>query len=196
MARTVVIIGPMAAGKTTVSQLVAARLRSPHVALDDVCRGYYEEAGYDRAHVEELLASQGEAECMKYVRPFYVSAVQRVLEDHAGAVLDFGAGHVVHDDPSLFESVSAALAPHPNVILLLPSADLDESIAILQDRLLERVAEYAEWGEDYSWAIAENRHFILHPSNRRLAKVTVYTKDRSPEETCQEIVQFVSNEVR
>lgn len=30
-----------------------------------------------------------------------------------------------------------------------------------------RVAEYAEEGEDYSWAIEENRHFILHPSNTR-----------------------------
>ena len=191
MARTVIIIGPMAAGKTTVSELVAARLGTPHVAVDDVGRSYYEEAGYDRSHVEELLASQDETEYMKYVRPYYVHAVERVLEDHSGCVLDFGAGHVVHNDPSLFERVRAALAPHPNVILLLPSADMDESITILHDRILKRVAEYAEEGEDYSWAIEENKHFILHPSNMRLAKATVYTSDRSPEETSQEIIQLV-----
>jgi len=194
MARTIILIGPMAAGKTTVSELVAARLGVAHVALDEVCRSYYEEAGYDRAHVEDLIASQDEAEYMKYVRPYYVHAVERVLEDHSGCVLDFGAGHVVHDDPSLFERVRAALAPHPNVILVLPSPDMNESMATLHDRILERVAEYAEEGEDYSWAIEENKHFILHPSNGRLATATVYTKDNSPEETCQEIVQFVSRE--
>ncbi len=196
MTRTILIIGPMAAGKTTVSELVAARFGIPHVAVDDVCRSYYEEAGYDRAHVEELLASQGETEYMKYVRPFYVHAVERVLEDHSGCVLDFGAGHVVHDDPSLFERVRAALAPHPNVILLLPSPDMEESIAILHDRILQRVAEYAEEGEDYRWAIEENKQFILHPSNARLAKATVYAGDRTPVEICEEIVQLVSNEGR
>jgi len=130
---------------------------------------------------------------MRYIRPYYVHAVERVLEDHSGCVLDFGAGHVVHDDPSLFERVRATLAPHPNVILLLPSADVDESMAILHDRILERVAEYAEEGEDYSWAIEENKHFIRHPSNMQLAKATVYIQGKSPEETCEEIVQLVSN---
>lgn len=196
MAQTVIIIGPMAAGKTTVSGLVAAQLGTQHVALDDVCRSYYEEEGYNRAHAEELLVSQGETGFINYVAPYYAYAVQRVLEDHPGCVLDFGAGHVVHDDPSLFERVRATLAPHQNVILLLPSADLDESIAILHDRILLRVAEYAEEGEDYSWAIDENKRFILHPSNMRLAKATVYTKDQSPEETSQEIIQLVANEGR
>lgn len=194
MAPTVIIIGPMAAGKTTVSERVAARLGLPHVSLDDVGRGYYEEAGYDRAHAEELLTSVGETEGMTYIRPFYVHAVRRVLEDHPGCVLDFGAGHVVHDDPSLFESVRATLEPHPHVILLLPSPDMDESMAILHERILQRVAEYAEEGEDYSWAVEENKYFTLHPANMRLAKATVYTNGRSPEETCQEIVRLVSDD--
>lgn len=193
MAETVIIIGPMTVGKTTVSELVAAQLGIPHVELDGVCRSYYEEAGYNRARAEELLAFQGETAFVKYAAPFHAHAVQRVIEDHAGCVLDFGAGHVVHDDPSLFERVRAALAPHPNVILLLPSADMDESIAILHDRILKRVAEYAEEGEDYSWAVDENKRFILHPSNTRLAKATVYTKDKSPVEVCKEIVQLVSS---
>jgi shikimate kinase len=179
----------MAVGKSTVSELVAARLGIPHVALDDLARTYYEEKGYDRAHAQEVLATQGETAFGRYAKPYYVYAVERVLEDHSDCVIDFGAGHVVHDDPKLFESVEASLAPHPNVILLLPSADTDESIAILHDRIMERVAEYAEEGEDYSWAIKENKHFITHPSNGRLAKATIYTKDRSAEETCQEVLR-------
>lgn len=150
--------------------------------------------GTERARVEELLASQDDSEYMKYVRPFYVHAVERVLDDYSDCVLTFGAGHVVHDDPSLFDRVSAALAPYPNVVLLLPSEDMDESMTILHGRILERVAEYAEEGEDYSWAIEENKHFVLHPSNMRLAKATVYTDGRSPEETCEEIVQLVSHD--
>lgn len=191
MTGTIIVIGPMAVGKSTVSELLAARLGIPHVALDDVARSYYEEMGYDRAHAEDLLATQGETEFGRYTKPYYACAVQRVLEDHTDCVLDFGAGHVVHDDPKLFEIVRASLAPHPNVILLLPSADTDESIAILHDRILARVAEYAAEGEDYTWAIEENKFFITHPSNSRLAKATVYTKDKTAEETCREILRLV-----
>ena len=36
-----------------------------------------------------------------------------------------------------------------------------------------------------------NEYFVRHPSNYRLAKLTVYTEGRSPEETRDEILERV-----
>jgi hypothetical protein len=102
-------------------------------------------------------------------------------------VIDFGAGHSVYEDAALFARVESALAPFPYVILLLPSPDLDESVAILNERfaaLLER-----EVGEVDPALLTLNAHFTKHPSNTRLAKLTVYTEGKTPEETCDEILE-------
>lgn len=57
-------------------------------------------------------------------------------------------------------------------MLLLPSADLDESIDILNER-----NDYVPDGTPNI-----NELFIRHPSNCELAKLTVYTKGKTPAE--------------
>ena len=37
-----------------------------------------------------------------------------------------------------------------------------------------------------------NKHFVEHPSNKRLAKHIFYTKDKSPETTTNEIIQTLN----
>jgi hypothetical protein len=45
-------------------------------------------------------------------------------------------------------------------------------------------------GEAISSELFElNEYFIRHPSNQRLAKFLIYTKDKAPEEICEEILQ-------
>jgi hypothetical protein len=39
-----------------------------------------------------------------------------------------------------------------------------------------------------------NEHFVKHPSNQRLAKMTIYTQGKSPEETCDEILEKIKGE--
>jgi hypothetical protein len=67
-------------------------------------------------------------------------------------------------------------------VLLLPSSDPDESIQILNER-----NEYAPDG-----TLNINEHFVRHPSNYELAKFTVYTKAKTPEETWNEILRLAS----
>lgn len=99
-------------------------------------------------------------------------------------MVDFGAGHSVYDDEALFRRVALALVPYPNVFLLLPSADINESIQVLNERNKDELAD----------CIKVNEHFIRHPSNSRLAKFTVYTKGKTPAETCQEILALVKRD--
>jgi hypothetical protein len=113
--------------------------------------------------------------------------VERVLADAPQAIVDFGAGHSVYEDATLLGRVHRALAPYPNVILLMPSADVGESVALLNGRLaalLER-----EVGTVDPAVLAMNEHFVVHPSNYQLAKQVVFTRDKTPKETCEEILQ-------
>jgi DNA-directed RNA polymerase subunit L len=47
-----------------------------------------------------------------------------------------------------------------------------------------------EAGQGFTDELFElNEYFIKHPSNHRLVKLVIYTKDKTPEEVCAELVQ-------
>jgi shikimate kinase len=187
MSSTILLIGPLGAGKTTVGQLLAERLGLPFCSVDQVRDAYYKNVGYDQAFASQIAASeQGIPGLLRYSKPFEAKMVQQVLADHHG-VIDFGASNSVYDDKVLFARVEKTLAPYPNVILLLPSQDLDESAEILKRRLTQMLTGA---GKEFTDELFElNEYFIRHPSNHRLAKRVIYTKDKTPEEICDEIVE-------
>jgi shikimate kinase len=184
MNKTIILIGPMGVGKTTVGKLLAERLGLRNVSLDEIRRPYYDEIGYDNEAAKQIHAERGMAGIIEYWKPFEVYSVERVLQDYDNAVIDFGAGHSVYDDEALFARAKNAIAPYPNVVLLLPSADQDESTCILNARIPASASP-----EIIPWYREMNAYFLKHHANRDLAKITVYTKDRTPEETCDEIIR-------
>ena len=168
MNATVIIIGPLGAGKTTVGGLVAEKLCLPFCSVDEVREAYYRKVGYDPTFALQIAASdQGIQGVLRYSKPFEARMVQAVLADHHG-VIDFGASNSVYDDEELFARVEKILAPYPNVVLLLPSPDLDESVEILKHRLVQMLTEA---GKEFTDELFElNEYFVKHPSNHRLAK--------------------------
>ena len=92
----VVLIGPIAAGKSTIGKLLSAALGLPHCSIDDVRFGYYSEIGYDDPLAKRLYESEGFWDLHRYWKPFEAHAVERVLEDHPNSVIDLGAGHSVY----------------------------------------------------------------------------------------------------
>jgi len=188
MNQTIILIGPLGVGKSTVGHLLAKKLGLPQCSVDDVRWKYYEEIGYDKVLAAKIAKSnQGVQGQLRYSKPFEAHAVERVLSDHRYSVIDFGASNSVYDDELLFSRVKNALAPYPNVILLLPSSDPEESVRILNARLIQIVNAK---GEEINHELFDlNEYFIKHPSNYRLAKIVIYTKDKTPEEICNEIFQ-------
>ena len=187
---TVVLIGPMSAGKSTIAHCLAEKLGIPRYEVDEHRLTYYREIGYDDATAAQIYHSEeGMVGLMRYWKPFEAHAVERVLAEHRGCVIDFGAGHTVHEDEALFERVSRALAPFPHVILILPSPDLNESVRVVNDRFAALLQK--EVGAVDPALLRVNEHFVRHPSNHRLAKIVVYTDGKTPDETCAEVLQKI-----
>ena len=175
----IILIGPIGIGKTTIGKLLAEKLKIPQITVDDVRTKYYKEIGYD----EELAKFWS---LYQYWKPFEAHAVERLLSQYKNCVIDFGAGHSVYEDEMLFKRIQKILAPYQNVILLLPSSDPAESMEILNERLNERAAFLRNLKPNI------NEHFLKHHSNYDLAKFIVYTKGKTPEETCEEILRLIS----
>ncbi len=188
MNSTIILIGPIGAGKTTVGHILAEKLDLPLCSVDNVRWSYYEKVGYDKSLASKIAASdQGIGGVLRYSKPFEAQMVEMVLADYQHGIIDFGASNSVYDDEDLLIQVKNALAPYPNVILLLPSPDMDESVEILKNRLTRMLAEAGRPFTDELFEL--NRYFIQHPANRQLAKWVIYTKGKTPEDICDNILQ-------
>jgi shikimate kinase len=181
----------MMAGKSTVGRLLAERLDIEQRILDDLRWDYFDEIGYDNEESRRIVEEEGMTGLLAYWKPFEAHAVERALADHSNCVIDFGAGYTVQDDEALFGRVEKSLAPFEHVILLLPSPDEEESVRILNQRMETLLREYEQPEETIPEVLAANENFVKHPANGRLAKLVIYTKGKSPEETCEEIVRLL-----
>lgn len=184
MSTNILLIGPVRTGKTTLAKLLSEKLDVPRVGLDDLRWDYYREIGYQEAVAQRIRQAGGFVALVYYWKQFDAYAVERVLADHQHCVIDFGAGHSVYESREFFRRVQTALAPYPNVVLVLPSPAPDESIRILNERTKDLIGSF---GQGFNW----NDYFVRHPANYELAKFTVYTQGQTPEETCMDILRLV-----
>lgn len=179
----IILIGPQGVGKSTVGALLATELGLPQYSMDEQRWNYYQEIGYNEALAKQKRETEGVWGIIQYWKPFEAYAVERLLSEHKNCVIDFGAGHSVYDDTLLFQRVKQALLAYPNVVLLLPSPNLNESLQILNERNIHLPDDIRQ----------TNEYFVRHPSNYELAKFTVYTKAKTPQETCNDILRLVGD---
>jgi hypothetical protein len=186
----IILIGPMRAGKSTLAQLLAEKLGIPRVSMDDgaVVGKYFEEAGFDADVARQFQQNDDPLGYARYVWPFFPHVLMRLLAEHQDCVIDLGAGHSVYEDDVAFGRVQQALAPYRNVVLVLPSPDVERSAAVLRERTAD-----VEWLRQVreQHGIDFNEQFLRHPSNYQLARIVVYTEGKSPEETRDEILRRV-----
>jgi len=180
----IILIGPIGVGKSTLAKLLAEKLDIPQVAMDGVRWDYYNEIGYDKDVAQQIQEKEEFVGHYRYWKLFEAHAVERILSDYGqcNCVIDFGGGHSVYEDKELFDRIAKVLAPYQNIVLILPSADLDESVSILNEKSDGGIVSR---GFDF------HEHFVKHHSNHDFAKYVVYTKGKSPEETCTEILEML-----
>lgn len=179
-ASDIILIGAQGAGKSTIGKLLAQKLDLPQVSMDRLRWDYYQEVGWSREKEQQIAENEGFAGVYHYWKQYDLYAVERLLNEHRNCVIDFGAGHSIYEEEEDLERASELLASYNNVILLLPSPDLAESVAILEKR-----------NQLIINSMEANKFTITHPSNWELATHVVYTEGQTPVETRDEILKYL-----
>lgn len=173
-----VLIGPPAAGKSTVGAVLAARTDRRLVDADEAAMPWYVSVGWS---VERLLARADEVGFERAHREWEVAlaaAVVGLVSQHPDAVLALGAGHSHVTDPVLFARVATALARADEVVLLRPYADHDRAVAVLRGRCLA--------GKGHAWVrdgVDWLQRWSTDGLDEHLATTTVITAGQSPQQT-------------
>ena len=175
----IILIGPEGTGKSTIGKLLSQKLNLPQVSMDDIRWDYYKEIGWDADTQKQIRDQLGFAGVYRYWKRFELYGIKRLLSEHSNCVIDFGAGHSVYENDADFARANELLSPYKNVVLLLPSPDLDESVDILKQRNQFTIN-----------GVEINRLLMTHPSNQKLAKQVFYTKGKKPGEIKEEILKY------
>ncbi|GGJ33598.1 AAA family ATPase [Deinococcus roseus] len=177
---TILFIGPIRAGKTTLARLLAAALHRDHVSLDDTRWTHYPAAGYDEAKARKLIEQQDFLALARYWHAFDLDNIQKTLAAHPETIVDFGGGHTLFFTPEEAAILRQVLEPH-QVVLVLPTSDQGQNSQILR----ERVNAQGEHPE----AIHHLNDLMLdNPLNFELADHVLYTEDQTPEQSVQTLL--------
>ncbi len=178
----IILIGPVGVGKTTTAKLLSEKLNIPRISMDDLRIDYYKEVGYNDEHRLELKRIHGQKAVQQYWSIFNPHSIERILADHKNCVFDFGGGTTACEYEYNFERMETALAPYSNVVLLIPSGDKKESLDIIYERRNVKPNGFAML-----------EYFVFNDAQYRLAKHTVYVKDKTPEQVCNEVLAITQN---
>lgn len=179
----IILIGPVRTGKTTIGRLLSEKLDLPQISFDALRWKYYAEIGYKPQLARTIRQQGGFLALVLYWQLFDAYAIERLLADHRHSIFDLGAGGGASESQESFARVQRALAYYSNVILILPSPDLEETLQILKSRDTQPPTDL---NFDF------NRYFLERGFYHRLAKFTVFTHGKSPGQTRDEILTLTA----
>ena len=181
------LIGPAGAGKSSVGARVAALLQKPFVDLDEIGDTYYKEIDQSFDRFTTVIASNDFVDAHRWWQPARAHGVERVLDEHPGAVIAFGAGHSHFEDAHYFDVVRVALAP-VTVVLLLPAPDAETAIVTLRARCeRDRGISWVNGGVDFL------SDWVRSVQNHSLADHTVYADGDDIDAVSRRVVDLVPN---
>jgi len=164
--KSILLIGPSGAGKSTVAEELHKMTDLPRLCLDGIANRD-RQTGFTRRfrNADEYHS-------------YMIKTVLDIAEKHGKpGVVDFGAGHSVYDSIEIFNEVKNKLRNFKNIILLIPSVDIEKSLRIMEQR-----------STGYT---GDNRKFITSSCNRELATITIYGNDKTPKEIADEILKII-----
>ncbi len=166
---TIILIGPMGTGKSTIAKLLASQIENgQRIPLDS------------KGQLESLYKREKSFRNFKNFEFVLTGTVLSSL--NRSYVIDFGAGHSIYEDEALRRKMKIMCSDFKNIILLLPTENKEQNRKILLER--RNIKEGSHKDQD-------NWHFITAPNNYELATNIVYEEGKTPEEVTNEILQII-----
>ncbi len=172
---SILIIGPMGTGKSTLSQKLSEITSMPQISLDN------------REQLQKFYQNSRFFDNFKDFEFYLTSRVLTSMQEPT--IIDFGAGHSVYENPLMFYEMQRLIKQFKNIELILPSENKDESLRIINERIDSR--------ENMSPnRLNANKHFIESPCNYELATDIIYTKNMTPDEIANVILTKITSKAR
>lgn len=177
MNNCIVLTGPIGVGKSTQAKLLGEKLDMPVCVYDSVKSEYRCKVGLNEEKALSIEKESGTYDLLQYINEFKSKILQQIIDDHPNHIIDLGGGAHSFDEPHQIERARKAFESVKEVILLIPSLDLETNINSLL-------------------GIKENREIntflIMHPTNNMFATKTVYTLGKTPDEVLYDILVKLS----
>lgn len=184
---TIILIGPMGVGKSTVAQALAQRLQLPQCPLDQMAHYYYFKEGYDINQAKELEANEGFLAFVQHCQPFYVAAVRGALAEFDHCIIDLGGNHTYVDEAGK-AVLKEILSAYEYVILLLPTQDMVQNVKLLNERLRSRWRRKSE--DSIQVTLKANIAYLQDPLIYEAANYVFFTSDMEKDELIDEMVRI------
>ena len=185
MEKTIILLGPIGSGKSTISLRIAEKLDIPCYSIDKIKNYYYYKHGYDALKAFQIEQAEGLAGRAAYNKKYDILVLKSVLNEFETGVIDLGAGQCYYLDPMLHNEAGEILDAFPNRFLLLPTDDNEENI-----RVLDKVIRQRRFPEGHTEELINlNRKYIRSRAANQLAKHLIFTHHKTIEEVSSEIVK-------
>lgn len=166
---TIILIGPMGTGKSTVAKLLKNKIEGiDRISLDD------------RERLKILYKKERKFGNFKNFEFVLTGTVLSSL--NKPYIIDFGAGHSIYEDEILRSQMKKMCSQFKNIILLLPSKDKAKSREILAERRKIKLGSHKD---------QDNWHFITAENNYEIATNILYEENKKPEDISREIMKLV-----
>lgn len=180
----ITITGPRSVGKSTVSKLLAERLRIPYFSSDDLLDKSLSALG----GLDVMIKAGKTDEIMQRALP----QVEFVLE-HADFVYDLAGGAVSSSTyATLAKTIIQLINRHSTVIGLLPFPDLQQSLGFLYARERQR-PHFQQMDKDILRAEVEKDYKKYPALFARICDKVVYVERKSPEEIVNELSKLINS---
>lgn len=202
---SILLIGPMGTGKSTVGKLLAQKFNNlQRIKVDEYRWRFFDKyTDYSQEEEKRIRQEKGFRGVYEYWKKYEAALVTTGLKSISSpSIIDFGAGQSVYEDARMLLEVQEAFSKSKNVFLILPSEDREECKMQLQERMERR--RYKSVLERDSRMLTEeqmrrervavepdevaiNNHFIDSPSNYTLATHIIYTNGADAREVAEAI---------
>lgn len=175
----IILLGPIAAGKTSVGELLAQNLGKDFIDIDERREKIYETLRYSSKRANFLYKMFGIKGWYFYQKKFELASVKIILNEGSDRVISFGAGQAVYHSGKMRREFCKLIENNPNIFLLMPFKSSEQTLKLLNQRMHNNDE------------IKLNKIFVKSYGNFKFAKHLIYTEYSAVSEIAQKIAEKI-----